>query len=267
MDTMRYQEHKKKSNIGLISFLIFVIVGSSLVFLGIMNEEEPNIIGGITTEVQSLVDIENQASKTNSSLEEIKNINYELEKKSISDDSNPKIKSNIEIPVLKIGDTEQKVLNEKIEKNYTELFTTLQEQLKDVSNNFTFKVSYNSFDNFIKTKRILSLVLEQKIIDDQTGSTTTDKIETYNIDLSTGEEIKVSDVLLTEFGKDYKTVAKNSIKNYTVQNNMMNEEDYTYALSGLENFYIKDNTIHIVFNESELVDEKYGILDIVIKNN
>lgn len=267
MDTMRYQEHKKKSNIGLISFVIFVIVGGSLVFLGILNEDEPNIVGGVTTEVQSLVNIENQSTKVNSSLEDIKNISYEVTEKNTSDESNSKIKSNISVPVVKFNDVEQTELNEKIEKKYTELFATLKEQLKDVSNNFTFKVSYNAYDNVVKTKRILSLTLHQRIVDDEAEATTTDKVETYNIDFATKEELKVSDVLLSAFGKDYKVIAKNSIKNYVVEKGMMAEEDYIYALSGLENFYVKDGEIHIIFNESELVDEKYGVLDIVIKNN
>lgn len=267
MDTMRYQEHKKKSNLGLISFVIFVVVGGSLVFLGIMNEDEPNIVGGVTTEVQSLVDINSQTTNVENTLEDIKNISFEVTDKNVSDTSNSKIKSDITIPVVKISEEEQTKLNEKVEKKYTELFATLKEQLKDVSNSFTYKITYNSYDNVVKTKRILSLTLHQRIIDDEAGKTTTDKVETYNIDFATKEELKISDVLLTAFGKDYKVVAKNSIKNYVVQNGMMNEADYTYALSGLENFYIKDGEIHIIFNESELVDEKYGVLDIVVKND
>lgn len=266
MDTMRYQEHKKSSKLGLISFVTFVVVGGSLVFIGIKNENNPNIIGGVTEEVQSLVDMES-SKDTTVSLDDIGNIKFDVASKNITDSSNSKIKSNITVPVIKIDDVYQTELNDKIEKKYTELFATLKDQLKDVSNSFTFKVSFNNYDNMVKTKRILSITLHQRIIDDEAGSTTTDKVETYNIDLATKETLKVSDVLLLEFGKDYKVIAKNAIKNYVVSNNMMDEKEYTYALSGLENFYVKDGKIHIIFNESELVDEKYGVLDIVIENN
>ena len=59
MDTMRYQEHKKSSNIGLISFCAFMIVGGSLVFLGISQEEKmiASATKNNTEQVQSLVDV------------------------------------------------------------------------------------------------------------------------------------------------------------------------------------------------------------------
>ena len=47
---------------------------------------------------------------------------------------------------------------------------------------------------------------------------------------------------------------------------MMNESDFTYATTGLEEFYIKDSNLHIVFNAGELVDKKYNVVDVTIEN-
>ena len=66
-------------------------------------------------------------------------------------------------------------------------------------------------------------------------------------------------------GKDYKMIVRNSIKGYVVSKKLMDESDFTYALTGLENYYIKDSKIHIIFNEGELVDKKHGVLDITIE--
>ena len=46
---------------------------------------------------------------------------------------------------------------------------------------------------------------------------------------------------------------------------MIDSDKYNYSLTGLENYYIKDGVFHIVFNESEIVDKKYGVIDIEIK--
>ena len=67
------------------------------------------------------------------------------------------------------------------------------------------------------------------------------------------------------FGKDYKTYIKNTILDYVVQNGMMKESEFTYALTGLEDYYIKDGVFHIIFNEGKLVDKKFGVLDIEIQ--
>ena len=45
---------------------------------------------------------------------------------------------------------------------------------------------------------------------------------------------------------------------------MIEEDKYTYALTGLENYYIKEGVFHIIFNEAELVDKKFKVLDIEI---
>ena len=46
-----------------------------------------------------------------------------------------------------------------------------------------------------------------------------------------------------------------------VENKMVSEDDeFVYALTGMENYYIKDEVFHIIFNEGELVDKKYKVV-------
>ena len=45
---------------------------------------------------------------------------------------------------------------------------------------------------------------------------------------------------------------------------MIKEDEFTYAITGLENFYIKDSKVHMIFNSEEIVNSKYGIIDITI---
>ena len=77
----------------------------------------------------------------------------------------------------------------------------------------------------------------------------------------------MSDIFVSILGIDYKTQIKSVVKDYVVSKNMMKEEEYTYAITGLENFYIRDSKLHIVFNEGELVNTKYGVLDIVVPSD
>ncbi len=263
MDTMRYQEHKKSSNIGLISFCAFMIVGGSLVFLGISQEEKmiASATKNNTEQVQSLVDVNEENDV------DVSTIAVLVENETISDKSNSKIKSDITLPVITIQGEKLATLNSQINSKYTELFTTLKDQLKDVSNAFTFKVSYDYYDNTVAGKRILSVNIHQKIIDDETGKATTEKMETYNIDLKTNKVLNMSDIFVSVLGIDYKTQIKSVVKDYVVSKNMMKDEEYTYAITGLENFYIRDSKLHIVFNEGELVNTKYGVLDIVVPSD
>lgn len=66
------------------------------------------------------------------------------------------------------------------------------------------------------------------------------------------------------FGSAYKETIKVALEDYVVNKGMIKKSEYTYSYTGLETFYIKDNKFHLIFNPDELVNNKYGILDITI---
>ena len=268
METMRYQENKKNSKWPIFAFLSFVIIGGALIYIGISNEDEPEIIGKTRDEVQSLVDIYSKEtiSKIDDENININDITFKVNDEKYVDSSNSKFKADIILPRITIDESELTGINEEIKNKYTDLFKSIKEEMTSVENKFTFKTSYKYYDNVIGDRRILSITIYQRIIDDGDQTSTTDKVETYNIDLNTKEIVEESTIALSMFGKEYKTIIKNSVKNYVVNNNMIKSEEFVYALTGLENYYIKDGKLHIIFNPKELVDEKYNVLDIEINN-
>ena len=268
METMRYQENKKSGKWPIIAFVLFVIVGGALIYLGIANENNPQIVGSVREEVQSLVDI--YAEETIAKVEEekisIEDIDFKVKDKTYSNSENKNFKANMVLPRVYVSDEELTQINEDIYSKYIKLFNSLKDEMEDMENSFTFKTSYKYYDNVIGDKRILSITVHQRILDDKEGTTTTDKVETYNIDLEKKEIITEANIATMIFGKEYKTIIKNEIKDYVVENNMIKEEEYVYALTGMENYYIKEGVFHIIFNEGELVDKKYKVVDIEIEN-
>ncbi len=260
METMRYQENRKSYKGVIIGFFLFVIIGGALIYIGIKEEKEPVVIGGNNkNETQSLVDTE----KVNSNIE-VASILVDIKDKVINDNENKKLIGKMTIPEVYVSSNALDEINNKIYSNYFDRFSNLKESMGNAENKFTFEVTYKSYDNVISANRIISLSLHQAIIDDSSKKTTNESITTYNIDIAKKEEVKLNDVLLLYYGTDYKTITRNKIKEYLVQNKMIKEDEYTYALTGLENFYVKDSQVHIVFNSEEIVNSKYGILDITI---
>ena len=137
--------------------------------------------------------------------------------------------------------------------------------MKSAENKFTYTVTYNKYENKVGNNNVLSLTIYQRIIDDASKKSTTNKVESYNIDLATKSIIDGQNVMIDLFGKEYKSKVSEIIKNYVVNKGYTKESEYSYTLTGLENYYIKDGKMHILFNEDELVDKKYGVLDITIE--
>lgn len=261
METMRYSETKKSMKFPIFCLSLFLIIGTVIIVMAIKNEPEPQIVG--STEIQRLVEVD-----TDSETESKNNLNdlkYIIKDRTISDTSNKKIKSNMILPEVYINGQESEDLNAQIEAKFTGLFDALKEKMASADNKFTFKVTYKSYENIVGDKKILSLTLYQRIIDDEGKNATTEKVETYNIDLAKNEFIKSSEIISDILGNDYKDLVKNSVKDNVVSKKMVNEKDFIYAYTGLENFYIKEGEIHLIFNEEEIVDKKYSVLDIVIE--
>lgn len=258
METMRYSETKKSSKGFIIAFFLFVLIGGGLIYFSIKTEKEPQIVGNQkTTETQSLIDIDKQDSAE--TLARNSEIKYKVEDKVLKDNDNKKNKCNITVPVISIEGEKLVDINSEIEKKYDELFSSIKGN--NVSNNFTYLVTYNTYDSIIGTDRILSITIYQRLKDDDGKSNATEKVDTYNINLATKKIVKFSDVALNKLGKDYKTKVNSKIREYVVSKGYIKEDDYTYAVTGLENFYIKDSEVHVVFNNGDIVRE---YLDIVL---
>ena len=265
METMRLTEKKKSSKGVVIGLFLFFVIGTAILVFAIKTEEEPVTVGTSTdTQTQSLVDVEEidkEALK-----EKNQNIEYSVKDNNITDTSNAKMKANMTLPVISIDAKELTTINQDINKYYTEMFASLKEEMASATSKYTYKVTYNVYDNMIEENKIISVTIYERIVDDSAKKNTMNKIKTYNIDAATKEQITQSnDIALTLFGKEYKTVIRDAIKDYVVSNNMMNEEDFNYTYIGVKPFYIKDGEFHLIFNEGELVDSKYGVLDITIK--
>lgn len=261
METMRYNETKKSSKGPIIALLLFVLVGGGIIFWAINSEQEPVVVGETKSDVQKLIDTESSEEiiQKNSA------ISYEVKEKKSSDTSNKKMKSNITVPEIYIAGAALTEKNTEIEKKYTELFAGLKSQMSSATNSFTYTVSYNAYDNMVGVDKILSLTLYQRVTDDAAKKNTTEKIETYNIDLATKKDVSQEVVALEILGKDYKTKIQDTVKQYVVSKKMISESSFSYTITGLENYYVKDSKFHIVFNEGELVDKKYSVLDITIE--
>lgn len=266
METMKLTENKKSSKGVIIGLLLFFIISGTILFFALKAEEEPNVVGTNSNDVQtqSLVDVESVDKEA--LLEKNKNIPYKIIDNKITDKTNLKMKANMTLPLISIEEEELTNINQDINKYYTEMFSSLKEKMSSASSNYTYTVTYNVYDNMIEENKIISITIYERIVDDSAKKNTMNKIKTYNIDASTKEQITQSNnVAQILFGKDYKTIIRDGIKSYVISNKMMKEAEFNYTYTGIEPFYIKNNEFHLIFNEGELADAKYGVLDITIE--
>lgn len=255
METMRYSETKKSSKGVIAGFCLFVAIGGGIIFYSLKNENKPTVIGKTGSETQSLVDLSKE--ENTASLPNISDITYKVEDKVLTDTENKNNKCNIVIPVITIDGEKLEKTNTDIEKKYNDLFSSLK--ANKVANSFTYKVTYKTYDNTISNKRILSVTIYQRLVDDAGKTNATEKVDTYNINLATKESVKISDLAFDIYGKDYKTKINSQVRSYVVSKGLIKETDYTYAVTGLESFYIKDSKLHIVFNEGEIANDYLDI--------
>lgn len=262
METMHYSEKKKSSKGFVIFFFLFVLIGGAIIVFAMSNENEPVVVGSQETDIQRLVDMEKEEKEETKNKNA--NITYEVKDVTHNDTSNSKIKSQITVPKIIVDGEELTEINSEIDKEYTDIFSKLKDQMKDVDSKYTYIVSYNAYENMVGTDKILSITIYQRVKDDTAKKNTTEKVTSYNIDLAKKEKITEFSVASSILGKDYKSLIKEKVQDYVVEKGMMKESEFTYAITGLEDFYIKDGVFHIVFNEEKLVDKKFGVLDIEV---
>ncbi len=268
METIRYTERRKTTKIPAIVVAVFLIVGGSFVAYAIKNEDNPKMLGLSgeikTTESHSLENVEPTDAEK---LEQAMNLNYEINEKSSIDKSTSKFVSDIHLPMIYVDGKEITELNASIQSEYTERFETLKEQMKSAKSNYSFNVTYTYYDNIVGVRKIVSILIKQQIIDTDSQKVTSEKLTTYNVDLSSKKTLAQSDVVLDMLGLEYKDILKKQVKDYVVSNGYIKESEYKYEITGLENFYIQDSKFHIVFNtESDnIIEDEKDIIDVEIK--
>ena len=126
--------------------------------------------------------------------------------------------------------------------------------MSQAESNYSFNVTYTYFDNIVGLRKVVSMVITQQIIDTDSQKVTSERVTTYNVDLSSKTTLSQSDVVIDLLGKDY-----------IISNGYATEDSYNYEITGLENFYIQDSKFHIVFNgESDNIADTTDVIDIEI---
>ncbi len=262
MNTMRYTEKKKSFKGFTIFLLLFFAIGGFIIYFAITNEHEPVVIGDVSKSIDtsSLKNVENNTV----SIDDLNNIEVLVTDKTVTDSSNSKFKGNMVLPVISIDSQELTELNNTIEEDFNKMYKTLKSSNSNVDNPYTYKVTYDTYDNIVGQRRVLSVVIYERITDDSKKNTTTmDKYYTYNIDVSTKETLEQCDILVDLLGANYKDVLKNKVKDYVVnQKGYIKESKYAYTCTEMENFYVNDSKLHLIFNEGDMVEDQ--CLDIEI---
>mgnify|MGYP003463115304 CR=1 FL=1 len=101
-------------------------------------------------------------------------------------------------------------------------------------------------------------------VDDATGENVTYKLYGYNIDLANETLITQDDAAVHILGSTYKTILREQVKDFVISENLFDDETYSYSLTGLEEFYVKNGNFHIMFNPGE-IRKNNDYLDIAIE--
>lgn len=259
METMDYNKFDgKKSGVGFIIFMLIIILGGVAVTYALINEPQPIILGQDSMINVYIEDVEKESSVNIDTSYKIKNI---YKKETVGN-----FKADIVLPSIKISNVELKEINAQIYQKFIDRYNLLKEQnSKTLENTFTYKITYNKYYNKLEDgTTILSFKIYEKIIDNDNLTETMNNIYGYNIDVLKRENMKQFDIAAKIIGADYSNVIRTTIKNHVINKKMIKSEDYIYSITGLEEYYIKDKEIHIVFNTGDLVGSKYKNLDIKI---
>lgn len=263
METMNYnRDNKKNSKAGIVGFMLFVCVGTAATFYMIANEPEPVVLGQdmyiptTSTNLNSEVDIYSE--------EYVANITYEV-KNETSKTTSGKFKSSIAVPEISVDGESLTEINEEILNKFLVRYNSVKEEVQDLENKFTYKVTYNKYESTIGNKRILAFTFYERIVDDSTGEDVTYKLYAYNIDLVSRKLMTQDEVAVLILGSTYKTILREQIKEFVLAEELFDDETYTYSLTGLEEFYVKGGKLHIMFNPGEMGENK-DYLDITIDN-
>jgi len=204
METIRFTERRRVSKWPAIIVLCFLIFGGCFVAYAIKFEDNPKMLGfSENASVTDTAGLEKVEESDAQKLDQIMNLNYEIKDISTSDQSTSNFVSNIHVPNIYVDGKEVEDVNSKIKDEYNSRFETLKQQMSKADGSYSFNVTYVSYDNIVGLKRIVSLVVKQQIIDNDSKKVTSEKVTTYNVDLSSKALITQSDIDQEILGKDF----------------------------------------------------------------
>ena len=257
METMNYnRDNKKNSKVGITAFTIFAVVGTALSFYMIKNEPEVKVLGqDMYIPTSSInVDIYDEEKV------DVSKIEYSI-KPNTSKITNGKFKSNIQTPTIFVDNEELKDINTEIFDKFSARYNSVKSEVKNL---FTYKVTYNKYETTVNDTRMISFTFYERIIDNLTGQDVTYKLYGYTINLATKKIMTQDEVALVILGSTYKTIIKDNVKEYVINKKLFTNDTYSYVMTGFEEFYVKENKLHIMFNPSEMGKNK-DYIDIIIK--
>lgn len=266
METMSYNKiKKKKSNAGVYAYFLFIILGTTLVAYSIINEPKPTILGedplkDVEIYGEGNIDAEEVSSENTIDLD---SITYNVSDTTVIDKEG-NFSINMALPVITINEVNADHINSDIKKHYEDRSNTLLEQMKSVENKFTYKVTHKVYENKVGDRRIVSITVHERIIDNAAGTTTTDRVDAYNIDLAEQKVLAQEETALEVLGTNYSALIREQVKSTVIASKMIAEDKYNYTITGLEQFYVKENKFHMLLNEGEVVDKSYGVVDVTI---
>ena len=259
METMNYNRVQKGSGAGLVMFVLVIVLGTMVVFYGMANEPEAVVLGQ-----DALVEVyeEPVIDVVSDNVEELK---YKVSNDTIKE-TKGKFKANITLPKVSINDESLLEINEIIKSKFSDRYTSLKnENATSLENKFTYKVTYKKYETELENgEKLVSFTIYERIIDDSKGIDTMYNLYGYTINVNTKTLLKQEDIAPVILGDNYSEKIRESVKDYIVSEKMLKEEDYTYSMTGLEEFYVKEGKLHIIFNTGEIVSKKYEHLDITI---
>lgn len=265
METMSYNKiKKKKSSAGVYAYFTFLILGTTLVAYSIINEPKPTVLGQDPLKNVEIYEEETETEETISeNTIDIEAITYDIGSTSVTNKEG-NFSINMTLPVVSINSVNVDEINSEIKKHYEERANTLLDQMKSVENKFTYKVTFKKYENKVGDRRIVSITLHERIIDNAAGTTTTDRVDAYNIDLAEQKVITQEETAVEVLGSNYSALIREQVKQTVIASKMIAEDKYNYTITGLEQFYVKENKFHMLLNEGEVVDKSYGVVDVTI---
>ena len=249
METMNYREKKKKSlKLPIFGLSTFLIAGACVITYGMMNEKEPVIVGNNGSRIAGTdVPVVETSALVQLKEEDLDKM-FDVKTQYDSDKSLENIKSDLSIPFVFINGEELKEFNSELEEKYKKQFEGFKETMSSVEHSFTYRVYYQVFSSVVRNEGIISIIVTEKMVDDENQEESLKKRTTYNISIDTKEVLDQRDVIISILGASYKDAIKESLSSYLEENEILSKEDYKYAYTGFENFYIKKGKLHFIFN-------------------
>lgn len=175
-------------------------------------------------------------------------------------ENNEEINSVINIPIVMFSDDEiEKNINNKITSDIMDFYNYAKKESKQAQGNPMFIVNID-FDVQKNSKHVLSIVVEHYIYSGGAHGETINK--SYNINLKTGEQIKLSDIFIQD--SNYKKVINDEIRNQISEKIKKDPEENVYSFDSIsdeQDFYIRNDNIVVYFDLYEIAPYVAGIVE------